>query len=78
MSHTAELLLLMWAAHGLCDYPLQGDWLAKAKNFKTPPIPGETIWPLAMMQHGLIHATAVFWITGRWELGALEDRKSVV
>lgn len=25
-------LALMLAAHALCDYPLQGDWLSKAKN----------------------------------------------
>jgi len=27
-----QLLVYMLAAHALCDYPLQGDWLSKAKN----------------------------------------------
>ena len=31
MLHT---LLLLIAGHALCDYPLQGDFLAKAKNHK--------------------------------------------
>lgn len=27
-----HILIYLLAAHALCDYPLQGDWLSKAKN----------------------------------------------
>ena len=27
-----ERLILLFAGHALCDYPLQGDFLAKGKN----------------------------------------------
>lgn len=74
-------LIYLLAAHAVCDYPLQGDWLSKAKNptmlfdpsaglRKTKPDDVfsthflETIWPLALLSHALIHAAAVLLITG--------------
>lgn len=36
--HTETALMLL-AGHALCDYPLQGDFLAKAKN-RAAPLPG--------------------------------------
>jgi hypothetical protein len=30
-------ILLLFAGHALCDYPLQGDFLARAKNHRTQP-----------------------------------------
>ena len=65
-----ELILWLWFAHALCDYPLQGDFLAKAKNI-TAPIPGVPWW-CAMWAHCAIHAGAVAWLTGSWWLGAAE------
>ena len=62
------LLLLVW--HALADYPLQGDFLAKAKN-ATAPIPGVPWWQ-AMTAHALIHAGGVALVTGSLLLGALE------
>jgi hypothetical protein len=64
------LLLLLLAAHALADYPLQGDFLSKAKN-RLAPCPGVP-WYQAMGAHALIHAGFVAAITGIWWLGAIE------
>lgn len=58
------------ASHALCDYPLQGDFLAKGKN-RTAPIPGIPWWQL-LGAHAAIHGGAVGLITGIWWLGLLE------
>lgn len=58
------------AAHAVCDYPLQGDFLARAKN-RTAPIPGVPWWQ-ALGAHAAIHGGAVGWVTGLWWLGAME------
>lgn len=57
-----NVFLLMLAWHALADYPLQGDFLAKAKNRLTP-LPGVP-WFQAMGAHALIHAAGVGAITG--------------
>jgi hypothetical protein len=57
-------------AHCLADYPLQGDFLARAKNHKAP-IAGVP-WPIALAAHAIIHAGFVAIITGSVVLGALE------
>ncbi len=64
------MLFAMICAHALCDYPLQGDFLAKAKN-KFNPIPGVPWWQ-ALFAHGAIHGGAVYLITGLWWLGVVE------
>lgn len=60
--------LMIW--HALADYPLQGDFLAKAKNHKTP-IPG-IWWGIPLVMHGLIHAGGVWVITGFASLALIE------
>lgn len=65
-----EMLGAMIAAHALCDYPLQGDFLAKAKN-RLNPIPGVPWWQ-ALGAHAAIHGGAVALVTGIWWLGVLE------
>ncbi len=72
MPDLLQMLAYLLAAHALCDYPLQGDWLSKAKNPTLTLVPGETIWPLALASHSLIQAVAVKLITGSWVLGAAE------
>ena len=67
-----EALFFMLAAHGLCDYPLQGDWLSKAKNPTLSLVPNEAIWPGALFFHAMVHAGAVKLITGSWSLAAAE------
>lgn len=58
------------AAHALADYPLQGDFLAKAKN-RTAPIPGVPWWQ-ALGAHAAIHGGMVAHLTGLPSLGVAE------
>lgn len=58
-----HLLILLLAGHALCDYPLQGDFLAKAKNPHTAFIEIVLPWWLAMASHAMIHAAAVLVVT---------------
>ena len=65
-----NLVLLLLFAHALADYPLQGDFLAKAKN-RVAPLPGVP-WYQAMLAHSVIHGGFVYVITGSATLGVLE------
>ena len=65
-------LALLLAGHALADYPLQGDWLSKAKNPTLSLVPGETIWPGALACHAAIHGAFVGVITGSLALGLAE------
>lgn len=65
-----RLLLALIAAHALCDYPLQGDFLARAKNQRRP-FPGVP-WYQALAAHSLIQAAAVTLLTGSFSLGICE------
>jgi hypothetical protein len=67
-----EIFMLMLVGHAVCDYPLQGEWLAKAKDPVHPLLPGQTIWPSALAAHAGIHAGAVLVATGSLILAALE------
>ena len=64
------MLFKLLGAHALADYPLQGDFLAKAKNRKAP-IPGVP-WYQALGAHAIIHGAAVAIITGKPVLGVAE------
>lgn len=64
------LLALLIFAHLLLDYPLQGDFLSKAKN-PNAPIPGVP-WYQAMAAHGAMQGLAVGLLTGSVVLGLLE------
>lgn len=61
-----ELGIALICAHALCDYPMQGDFLSKAKN-RTQAIPGVPWWQ-AMGAHAAIHGGAVAFLTGLWWL----------
>lgn len=65
-----DIILLLIAGHFLADYPLQGEFLAKAKNHKEP-IPG-CPWYQALVAHSGIHGAIVGIITGSTILGLLE------
>lgn len=67
-----EALVWMLIGHAVADYPLQGDWLSKAKNPTLVLVPGETIWPLALVSHAAIHAGSVKLATGSWVLAGAE------
>lgn len=57
----AVRLLLLFAGHALCDYPLQGDFLARGKNH-TNPILGIPYYH-CLFAHALIHAGMVYLVT---------------
>jgi hypothetical protein len=63
-------LFYLMVAHALCDFPLQGDFLAKGKS-KHTAFPGMPWWWL-MAMHCLIHAGAVALVTGNIWLGLAE------
>lgn len=65
-----KLLLKLIIGHCLADYPLQGDFLAKAKNF-AEPITGVP-WYQAMIAHSVIQGGMVWYMTGSLILGTSE------
>lgn len=65
-----RILFFLIAGHALCDYPLQGDYLAKAKNpYRCDP-PGE--WWYHLFYHAIIHGAMVALVTGSLQLGLAE------
>ena len=70
MSGPIWALVLMLGWHALADYPLQGDFLAKAKN-RAASIPGVP-WYQALGAHAAIHAVGVAVITGSLWIGLAE------
>lgn len=64
------MLFLMIAGHYLADYPLQGDFLAKAKNRHTDV--GMANWKHALTAHAMIHSLPVALATGSMILGLAE------
>lgn len=65
-----ELFGALMVGHVVCDYPLQGDFLARAKN-RFASIPGVP-WYEALGAHALMHGGAVWLLTGIWWLGVFE------
>ncbi len=53
---------LLVFVHLLMDYPLQGDFMSKAKN-RTSPFPGVP-WRTILISHSFMHGFAVYLITG--------------
>lgn len=70
MDGSLTLFVALMVGHALADYPLQGDFLARAKN-PAAPIPGVPWWQ-AMAAHAVIHGGFVGALTGFWVLGVLE------
>lgn len=71
------LFFKLLIGHALADFPLQGDHLARFKNYHNTPIapPGQnvqTIWPYCLSAHALIHGGAVYIITGSLWLAVAE------
>lgn len=64
------MAIALIAGHALADYPLQGDFLSKAKN-RYAPIPGVPFWQ-ALGAHAAIHGAIVAFITGLWFLFFVE------
>lgn len=53
--------LLLLFAHCLADFPLQGDFLAQAKDRRSAI--GRTVWPECLIAHAVIHGGAVLLVT---------------
>lgn len=70
MGEPTTLLFALLVGHALADYPLQADFLAKAKNH-TAPIPGIDWW-IALSAHALIHGGTVAVLTGSVAMGVAE------
>lgn len=65
-----NMFLLLIFAHFLADYPLQGDFLSRAKN-RMSPILGVPFWQ-PMTAHAAIHGGFVGIITGSAYLAVAE------
>lgn len=65
MEAALTLLLMLLAAHWVCDYPLQGDFLASAKA-------NGPLRVYHLTAHAGIHAGAVALVTGSLVLGLIE------
>lgn len=64
-----SLFIKLMIGHFLADYPLQGDFLSKAKNHKNP-VPNVP-WYQALFAHAALQAGAVWLITDNyWVAGA--------
>lgn len=62
--------VLLIVGHALADYPLQGEFLSRAKN-RFSPLPGVP-WYQALAAHAVIHGGMVGCITGSILLGVFE------
>lgn len=68
-----ELFSLLMVGHFLCDYPLQGDYLAKLKNPNLWTLDsGGPHWMHGAIAHAAIHGGSVGLITGSFGLGLSE------
>lgn len=75
MSYFLKLFLALIVGHFICDYPLQGDFLARGKNHKQP-LPGVPWWQ-CLFAHAAIHGGMVAiivqaFVPGAWWLGLFE------
>lgn len=57
-----EIFFVLLMVHAVCDFGLQNDFMAQAKNRNTAL--GEFHWKIVLPAHGLIHAAGVFMFTG--------------
>lgn len=69
-SDVLTMLALLVFGHLLADYPLQADFMAKAKN-RTAPFPGVP-WQTLMLSHAAIHGAIVWFVTWNALFGLAE------
>lgn len=72
-----QVIFLLCAGHALMDYPLQGEFLSSCKNRnllreRNDPTRPVHIWPICMTAHSMLHAVAVWAITGCFILCLIE------
>ncbi len=77
--YAAAIFIALLIGHVLADYPLQGGFLATAKNrhhdasvLFSGESPPRGLWVHALTAHSLVHAAAVWLITGSLALGLIE------
>ncbi|MGA9771679.1 MAG: DUF3307 domain-containing protein [Blastocatellia bacterium] len=70
MLNIVAMFLKLLFGHCLADYPLQGDFLSKAKNHRQP-ITGVP-WFQALFAHAVIQGGTVGFITGSVICGCVE------
>ena len=68
---TMEIFAWLLIGHAIADYPMQSEWVARAKQ-PGFTFDGEAIWPSVLACHAGIHAGAVKLVTGSWLLAGLE------
>ena len=73
LSLTATAFALL-VGHALADYPLQGDFVARAKNPHDPSFANAPrfTWQIVLTMHALIHGGMVALVTGSLGLGLAE------
>lgn len=77
MSSWLAMLFALVIGHAIADYPLQGKFLAIRKNRHIKPleygadVPG-SIWVYCLSAHSLVHAAAVWIVTGSALFGFIE------
>lgn len=72
-----QVLFALCIGHAVADFPLQGEYLATGKNRRflmrlQDPARPVHIWVVCMSAHCLIHAGAVWLITGSASLAFIE------
>ena len=69
-----QIFFALLIAHALFDYPLQGDFLSKNKNrhFKDETLKIKGLWIHCLTSHSILHAGAVWSITGSFLIGIIE------
>jgi hypothetical protein len=75
MSPSVVLFLALCVGHALCDFPLQGDFLARAKNHRAPVAAANGSafpWWIALTAHAAIQAGAVALLMHSPTFGLLE------
>lgn len=68
--HILTIMLLLFAGHAICDYPLQGEFLSFGKN-RNNSVPGVP-WYQCLLAHSLIHGGMVCVITHNVWFGIAE------
>lgn len=64
------LFFALAIGHALADFPLQGSYLSVQKNRHLAD--GRSEWLVALLSHSLIHAGAVWLVTGSMLMGGIE------
>jgi hypothetical protein len=65
------ILFFLLVGHSLADFPLQGDYMAKAKD-PTGTLGQGGVWRWVLFSHAMIHGGSVAFFTHSIILGALE------